>query len=951
MKILLEKNRSISSNNKENHIDTDLYVKSRLLPNESIADNFSLHEQYNKERDECEKFRILLTVNPVCSNVLFNVKTEIYTEEGSDNCSVLLDNSSGFTKPVNAVNNTNPVDYLQAIRDTEYSHEDCGNFEYHCGIDIFNNHIIRSNNFVHVNRMNNSTYNSHSSVYNTISDYLRNCDGSSIIDDYSPRHNVIKNRSAHLYTTDSLDNVNATFNEKCREKDGWWGFTNPSYININTSSSDTITVNKMINNKKPCEFIDFYPDRSLFSFTPKYNNYRSRIEKNWDYCITYPFENDYEKVDEICGGEKQAIKCDFKRVVNTSSIDLVQCTSIFRHTLKSGDSINVYYYVVDKAHNTKTFNVYSSTVKVVSVGDNNGNFKDRIFSVRYQDVKMIYDYFVDGFFYKKVVANTECTYCFRKFKKIKNSNNKELRSDINKVAFSKNIYGDDISQIIFTDDVNVDGLVDNNGRKLSEVYFTVIKRNKGHEKWYSRTATTSDFRSEDVEYSHCFGKVTSGLDFSGIGDENEPFDYNIHKMHNLDSEDIYVTHDETAQTTFKVWGDAVKRMPKIIEDDITIDFDEFYGDVVEMDNYNYNETVICNVCHRVNTAQREVFNMHYRDLLQDIIVFDDYDVGTSHRSYDDFTVETYYLNDIESSRRKYNQTDPEDLPVLAYGNIMPEGYFYNPFTKIKIREEDQQVRRSDAKYINYDWSKIDGRPVLLEYTIINGERVLVGKSYYDEGIGNGGNNSGGGRAQGTPDNPMVHFFELSTEGYTLKIRVPINYGFIKGDYVALYDKIKNTIIWGEITKYSKEDMILELYFSDNAFGDDVLDILSHNDYFEANNLNRRYFAFWTIDSVPLYARFSLNSRKFCWKMLIDPSKLSKNDDLYDTTFTNGRFYIHQNVNFFLKRQDPDGKYGLSVPIYSETIFNNPMASYVLNGYNRIDISNFDEIIENMTTCY
>lgn len=947
MNILLEKNRSVSSNNKENHIDTDLSVKARLLPNESLADNFSLYGQYNRERDECEKFRVLLTVNPVCSNVLFNVKTEIYKDEGSDSCDVLLDNNNPFTGTTNAVNTTS-LKYLQAIRDTEYSHEGCGNFEYHCGIDIFNNHIIRSNNFVHVNKLCSSTA-SHSSVYNTIGDYLRNCDGTEIKDDYSPRQSVIKLRSAHLYTTDSLDNVKTTFNEKCREKDGWWGFTNPTYININTSSSDTISVNRLINNRKPCEFIDFYPDRSLFSFTPKYNNYRSRIEKNWDYCITYPYKNDYEKIDEISGGEKQAIRCDYKRVVNTSSIDLVQCTSIFNHTLKVGDSINVYFYIVDKAHNTKKFNVYSSTVKVVSVGDNNGNFKNRIFSVRYQDVKMIYNYFVDGFFYKKVVANTECTYCFRKFKKIKNQNNNELRSDINKVAFSKNIYGDEISQIIFTDDVNVEGLVDNNGRKVSEVYFTVIKRNKGNERWYSRTATIADFRSDEVEYSHCFGKVTSGLDFSGIGDEEEPFDYNVHRMHNLDKADTFVESDPTAQNTFAIWGDAVQSMPKTIEDDITIDFDEFYGDVVEMDNYNYKETVICNVCHRVNTAQREAFNLWYRDLLQDIIVFDDYDVGTTGRGYSGFTYETYYLNDIEKSDRKYNTTDPNDTPVLAYGNIMPEGYFYNPHTKIKIREEDQQVKRSDAKYINYDWSNIDGRPVWLEYAIINGERVLVGKRYYEEPSTQGG--GGGGRSQGIPDTPVAHFTELSTEGYTLKIRVPINYGFIKGDYVALYDKVKNLIIWGEITKFSKEDMILELYFSDDAFGDDVLDILSHNDYFEAENLNRRYFAFWTSDSVPLYARFSLNSRKFCWKMLIDPSKLSKNDDLFDIAFTNGRFYIHKNVNFFLKRQDPDGKYGLSVPLYSQGEQNNPMLSFVINGYEKVDISNFDEIIDNMITCY
>ena len=38
-------------------------------------------------------------------------------------------------------------------------------------------------------------------------------------------------------------------------------------------------------------FIDLYPDRSLFSFIPKENKSRNRLENNWDYCLTYPFEN------------------------------------------------------------------------------------------------------------------------------------------------------------------------------------------------------------------------------------------------------------------------------------------------------------------------------------------------------------------------------------------------------------------------------------------------------------------------------------------------------------------------------------------------------------------------------------------------------------------------------------------------------------------------------------
>ena len=77
MKILLEKNRSVSSSNNENHIDSEFFLKERLLPNEDISDVFSLYDQYNKEIDECTRFRILLTLNSVCTNALFNVKTEI----------------------------------------------------------------------------------------------------------------------------------------------------------------------------------------------------------------------------------------------------------------------------------------------------------------------------------------------------------------------------------------------------------------------------------------------------------------------------------------------------------------------------------------------------------------------------------------------------------------------------------------------------------------------------------------------------------------------------------------------------------------------------------------------------------------------------------------------------------------------------------------------------------
>ena len=77
MKIFLEKNRSVLSNNIENYIDVDLENKNRLLPDESLVDNFSIYGQYIKERDECCNYRVILNVNPVCSNVLFNSISEL----------------------------------------------------------------------------------------------------------------------------------------------------------------------------------------------------------------------------------------------------------------------------------------------------------------------------------------------------------------------------------------------------------------------------------------------------------------------------------------------------------------------------------------------------------------------------------------------------------------------------------------------------------------------------------------------------------------------------------------------------------------------------------------------------------------------------------------------------------------------------------------------------------
>lgn len=885
-KIFLERNRSEFSNDVENAINVALSTKTRLLPNDNVSDNFSLFEQYNKERDECNKFRLVLSVNPICSNVLFNAKTEIVINEGSSACTSLYDRDDVSLKKSkyapNACNTKAFIKYLDAIRNTEYSHKDNGGFVYHCGINIFNNHMLRKKEFVHINKMNQETEKECGNVYNTMMDYCRDGRGDFVKMDLNVKYDNINGQETkmHLYQYDTIMPMNVAFLDNCIEKDGWWGFVNPGTIEIGNNSGNTISINRMMANNKSCEFIDLYPDRSLFSFVPKFNKYRKRIEKNWDYCITYPYKADYDMINTVCGGELSAIKANIKLTINTSNQQIVECSSYFKHNLLPGNYVSFYYYLP-----SKEFVRYSRKVKVQTIGDLNGDNKDRVFTVKYDDVKEIYDNMENfGCFYKKNNGNTDCLYYFRKFKKLKSVIGDDIRSDVNKIAFAKNIYGDDVAQVVFTDDIDIDGLLDHNGRPVSDIFFTIVKRNAGYKEWYNR----KNFSGDTVEFSHCFGKVTSGIDFCGI--ENEPFDFNIHYLHNISSATVMT---QARRNTLSACGETIlSGVPRTIENDITIDFDEFYGDIAEYDIYTGSETIIGNVYHRFNTAQRECWETEYMSILQDVIVSDDYDHANGFG--DVWSAVTYYVNNIKTSTGLYGNSKDSDL---MYGNISPEGYFYNPHIRIPVRENNDDVSVSAAKYVNYTKSRL--------------ERVL--------------------------------------QHYVVTIDSPVNYGFYKGDNIAFYNKKTMELNWGEITSVSGTEITLT--FDGDSFS--TIDKLT-SDHFSPSSEERVLYAYWSPNNVPTYAKLSEGARKFVWRTVVAPSEMAQDDELYNTPFTNGRFYLEKNINFFLKRQDPNGKYGLSKPMYVryEQTVANPMTKFNVKGHTPIDFSEIMYTVNNLTTnCY
>lgn len=871
-KVFLEHGRSRTSVDMTSFINEGLSRKEKMLQGSNIVGDFSLYEQYNAERDACNRFRMIFVVNPICSNVLHNNRTEIIQNEGTDRVVVLQDDVEISKELISSfIQNSTPVSRKQAIRDTEYSHPMNGGFVYHCGTDIFNNHMLRNNGFAHVNKMNSSSMGECSSVYNTISDYLRDGEGNIIESVVNPNKRLYDGKTKlHLYTVDTTSSMKYAYLNKIKEKDGWIGFVNPGNIDIPNSDNSGVTINRMIAYEKPCAFIDMYPDRSLYSFVPKYNYDRKRLEPNWDYCITYPYAKDVNIINSVCGGSAGAIRADVSVGYNSSSIQVLNCRSLFKHTLKVNDKISVYY------KNGSSLKKIPTPIRVSSVGNADGSETDRWFSIRMDDIaKYSSKLLSGGLFYKKLSNGVECEYYARKYKKIL-LNGKDLRSDVNKVAYGLNIYGDREAQVVFTDDINVEGLYDHLGRPVSQVYFTIVKRNAGYKEWRDE-----NYGSEKVEYSHCFGEITAGFDFGPSSAAQ--MDYNVRYLHNIDARVIAACSNGAD----KVLGKTIEAgMPKTLERNITISNNSFYGDVVEFDPYNYVEHEISPTLFRFNTLQRELHKANQSKIMYDKFDSDDYDLKPDTESAG-FSV---------SESSAFTRTKFDNVEYSIMGNICPEGYFYNPHTMVKIREDDAEPTRIRAKLINYLY--------------------VTGSTY--------------GSAT------------------TIQIKAPTNYGFIKNDVIAFCDEGTTDRVpsshWGYIQEVSGN--LLTIVFDGHPFSN-----LAYLDT-KSTNTKRRYKAYYCKEAVPLYAAFHHKTQSFVWRGLVAPSEMNREMELFDTPFTNGRFYIEKNITFFLRRQDPYGDFGLLWGKFDDMKHpKNPVEYFRLEG-TFLDLSQIFNFYNNLdNVCY
>ena len=219
-KIFLNKNKSKNSVNEENKLNFTFLNKNRIVPLTNIVANVNEYEQYIKEKKESQIYRLSFNITPLCSNVLFNKISEIVYHEGADDCVVFNKKTvEGNVKGIELLNNYCKYKNIEStklhkedlIRDTGFSHLECGGLVYHCGYDIFNNHVLRKKDFNVVNKLGGE----YKKYFNTLYDLKRNNKGEEVenwrdsLDENGKKNTFYE----HLYMYDTIYMFDESVNE------------------------------------------------------------------------------------------------------------------------------------------------------------------------------------------------------------------------------------------------------------------------------------------------------------------------------------------------------------------------------------------------------------------------------------------------------------------------------------------------------------------------------------------------------------------------------------------------------------------------------------------------------------------------------------------------------------------------------------------------------------------
>lgn len=528
IKSKIKNNQSVKTISQDQYVNINLNNTYRTIPYNDINKTISANDILEKERQNCNKYRIVSTIKPYCTNVLFNITGTSVNDVYNENNSYFVFDKVSF-------------------RDRNE-----------------NNLLTDEEDFTYL-------------------------------------------ESINYYLTDS---------------NGWLGYVAPN---------SGVTQN--------CQFIDLMPSRKYFDFTPRFDNNLNKYDYNWEVCATYP-----AKIDSGHTLVNNGLIIGSVSEIEYGGRNLILFKIPFKHGLSVGENINI---------NGTLNNLFDGTYKVLTLGDGVGNFEENYFIIDFEyDNEKNNTTFSDNFLlgstkFKRLYSNRESKYYFRLFKKIDTQTSYEIYP----LAFSKNIYGDRITQVAFNDEIDLGLITDYMGRPISEIYLSVIKCNT----------------HDDI-----FSDVKAGLDIIPIAELDELTEImDIHRIHNrsgyTQNSDNYPAISHSSFNQLNDSGNTFNNVFKVEDTD-----EYFYGDLVEWNDLEQIEKVLCDVNHRFNTINRD-----YCDLTKNsgcpFIVIQNGELVTAPIT---------------------NQNDTGYTYIDYYPRV--EGYYYKPHNKIKIKYFSDYIEQGDT---------------------------------------------------------------------------------------------------------------------------------------------------------------------------------------------------------------------------------------------------------------
>ncbi len=393
--------------------------------------------------------------------------------------------------------------------------------------------------------------------------------------------NVLFNDNLKIYQRDGATQTKKTKSSNIIERDGWLGYIDNDEDTAQTyeKSNDKINDNK----SSLCEFIPFSPGYNRLKFDDPDGL------PNYIIKVTYPYKKeDINFIDNV------SLTGDGINIIDSEMIESNGYTSfntVISHGLSVGDIV--------KLKNSSKDGEY----QVVGLGNNNGNGKSRFFILDIPYVESNISKTKTTF--KRIVNGLESEYYVRKFKSLSNG---FKDYDSYPAAFAETYYGDEEVGFNFTKDIDVNGVVDNLGRPLSELFLTIVKVDTDSSNDFKDTYwkdSTKDNSSIPVDLQNRFWTHIQGGFFT---ENRDDIKYNVRS----------ISADGYEQTHFGTVDSGID------ESDI-----DFVGDIVEYNEEELIERTLESTYHRINTVYRE----YRKDILNLSSTDGEYEVDDLREGY------------------------------------------------------------------------------------------------------------------------------------------------------------------------------------------------------------------------------------------------------------------------------------------------------------------------------